>query len=118
VESVGGPSFDRRRFMTSVDAVGLAAGMLTTVAFVPQVMKTWRERSTGDLSLAMYLAFCCGVLLWLVYGLMLDAWPVVLANGATLVLAGTVLAIKLRHVAAAKKTPPSAVSGRGRDVKE
>ena len=104
--------------MTFGDAVGVVAGMLTTAAFVPQVLKTWRDRSTADLSLAMYLAFCCGVLLWLVYGLMLDAWPVVMANAATLVLAGTILVIKLQQVAAEKKSPPPAAGGRGRDTKQ
>ena len=98
--------------MTVNDLIGLAAGTLTTVAFLPQVVKTWRGGSTGDLSLAMYLAFCCGVVLWLVYGLLLGAWPVVVANGATLVLAGIVLAIKLRHEMAEKK-PSSADGGRG-----
>jgi len=98
--------------MTGADVIGMVAGSLTTVAFLPQVVKTWRGGSTGDLSLAMYLAFCCGVALWLVYGLLLDAWPVVVANAATLVLAGIVLAIKLRHVMGEKKPSP-AEGGRG-----
>lgn len=98
--------------MTVTDFLGAAAGSLTTVAFLPQVIKVWRDRSTGDLSLAMYLAFCCGVALWLVYGLLLGAWPVVAANAATLVLAGMVLALKLRHLRADRK-PPSPAVGRG-----
>ncbi|MGE5547582.1 MAG: SemiSWEET family sugar transporter [Solirubrobacterales bacterium] len=80
---------------TLIDVIGTLAGTLTTVAFVPQVVKTWRTRSTRDISLAMWLSFWVGVALWLVYGLMLDAWPVVIANLFTLVLAGIVLAVKL-----------------------
>lgn len=80
---------------SAVDLVGTAAGILTTAAFIPQVVKTWRTRQTRDISLAMWLAFCAGVALWLVYGIMLMAWPVILANLPTLGLAGTILAIKI-----------------------
>lgn len=80
------------------DVVGAVAGALTTVAFVPQVVKTWRTRSTRDISLAMWLAFWCGVALWTVYGLILSAWPIVVANVLTLILSGIVLVIKLRNM--------------------
>lgn len=79
------------------DMVGSTAAALTTVAFVPQVVKTLKTRHTRDISLAMWVLFCLGVALWLVYGLLLAAWPVILANAATLALAGTVLAIKLSN---------------------
>lgn len=82
-----------------VDIIGSAAGTLTTLAFLPQVIKTWRTRSTRDISLGMFAAFCLGVTLWLVYGLLLMAWPLILANAVTLVLAGTVLVFKLRETA-------------------
>lgn len=78
------------------DLIGAAAGTLTTLAFLPQVIKTWRERSTRDISLLTFLSFCLGVALWLVWGVMTLAWPVIIANSATLVLAGAVLAMKLR----------------------
>lgn len=81
--------------VTVTDAVGSAAAMLTTLAFVPQVVKTLRTRRTRDISLAMWVLFAAGVALWLVYGLLLGAWPVIAANAATLVLAGIVLAVKL-----------------------
>lgn len=79
------------------DAVGSIAAVLTTLAFVPQVVKTLKTRQTRDISLVMWLLFCAGVALWLVYGLLLGALPVILANAGTLALAGTVLAIKVSN---------------------
>jgi MtN3 and saliva related transmembrane protein len=79
------------------DTIGTLAGTLTTVSFLPQVVKTWRSRSTSDISLAMFVAFCTGVALWLVYGLMVGAWPVIIANFVTLILAGVILGLKIRH---------------------
>ncbi len=76
--------------------VGFAAGVLTTVAFVPQVWQVWKSRSARDLSLPMYLIFTTGVALWLAYGLMTGATPVVAANAVTLLLAGAVLVMKIR----------------------
>jgi MtN3 and saliva related transmembrane protein len=79
------------------DLIGIIAGTLTTVAFVPQVWRVWKTRSTKDISLGMYLVFTAGVAFWLAYGLMLGAWPIIVANVVTLALTGTVLALKLRH---------------------
>ena len=79
----------------AADAVGALAGLLTTVAFLPQVIETWKSRSAADLSLGMFAILCAGVALWLLYGLLLGAWPVILANAATLLLAGAILAMKL-----------------------
>ena len=62
------------------DAIGLMAGALTTVAFVPQVLKTWRSRSAGDLSLSMLLIFNAGVALWVIYGLAMRATPIVVGQ--------------------------------------
>lgn len=75
--------------------IGFIAASLTTIAFVPQVYKVWRSRSVHDISLGMYLLFTAGVALWLVYGWMIDAWPVIIANSLTLLLAGAVLVMKL-----------------------
>ena len=82
---------------TLSDLVGYSAGVLATAAFVPQVAKTFRDRSTRDISLGMYALFCAGVGLWLVYGVLIASWPVVVSNVVTLVLAGAVLVLKLRH---------------------
>ncbi len=78
-----------------VDQLGLIAGLLTTAAFLPQVIHTWRQRSVADISLGMYLTFCIGVALWLAYGIALGALPIILANAVTLVLALAVLVMKL-----------------------
>lgn len=74
----------------------MPAGLLTTFAFLPQALKTWRTRSTADFSLAMLGAFCTGIAMWLVYGILLAAWPLIVANGLTLLLAGSILYVKLR----------------------
>ncbi|MCX7143188.1 MAG: SemiSWEET transporter [Proteobacteria bacterium] len=79
------------------DLIGMIAGALTTIAFVPQVWRVWKTRSTKDISLGMYLVFTTGVVFWLAYGLMLGAWPIIVANAITLALTGTVLVLKLRH---------------------
>lgn len=79
------------------DLIGMIAGTLTTIAFVPQVWRVWKTRSTKDISLGMYLVFTAGVVFWLAYGLMLGAWPIIIANVVTLALTGTVLGLKLRH---------------------
>jgi len=83
--------------MTAVTALGIAAGTLTTIAFLPQVLKAWRSRSTRDVSLAMFLTLCAGIVLWLIYGILIDDLPLVLANAVTLGLAGTILVLKLRY---------------------
>lgn len=80
-----------------VEVLGLAAGVLTTLAFVPQVIKTWKSRHAHDISLATFALFSTGVALWLVYGVLIDSLPVVLANGVTLALALTILVLKLRY---------------------
>ena len=80
-----------------IDALGLAAGALTTVAFLPQLLKTWRSKSARDISLGMFVLFTVGVALWLVYGLFTGAVPVIAANTVTLILALTILTLKLRY---------------------
>ena len=80
----------------NTDLIGMVAGTLSTVAFVPQVWRVWKTRSARDLSLPMYLIFTAGVALWFVYGLQLGALPIIVCNGLTLLLAGTVLAMKLK----------------------
>ncbi len=79
------------------EAVGMVAGLLTTVAFIPQVAKTWRTRSARDFSLNMLVLFTIGVALWLVYGIMIHALPVILPNIVTLLLSAYILSVKLRE---------------------
>lgn len=75
--------------------LGLIAGMLTTLSFVPQVWHTWKTRSAKDLSLGMLSIFTLGITLWLVYGIWMQAPPLILSNIITLVLAGILLGFKL-----------------------
>jgi MtN3 and saliva related transmembrane protein len=77
-------------------AIGFIAASLTTIAFVPQVRKVWRTRSAKDVSLGMYSLFTLGVAMWLVYGILIHAWPVIVANAITLVLAGAVLVMRIK----------------------
>jgi MtN3 and saliva related transmembrane protein len=81
--------------MTTPDLIGYAAAALTTGSFLPQAILTLRTRETRGISLAMYSAFTVGVALWLVYGIVLAQWPIVVANAITLALAATILGTKL-----------------------
>lgn len=83
--------------MQTSDLIGYLAAFLTTCSFVPQALHTFRTRDVRGISLGMYSVFTVGVALWLVYGLALAAWPIVAANAITLVLAGTILGMKLRY---------------------
>ncbi|MFU8811619.1 MAG: SemiSWEET transporter [Balneolaceae bacterium] len=81
--------------MESAILIGLAAGFCTTLAFLPQAIKTWKSKSAKDLSLGMYSIFCTGVALWLVYGLVIGDLPIIITNAVTLVLAFSILYFKL-----------------------
>lgn len=83
--------------MDHTELIGYLAAALTTFAFIPQVLHIWRLRSAHGVSLWMYAVFTSGVALWLVYGLLLGAWPLILANGATLALALSILVMKFRY---------------------
>ena len=78
-----------------VEWLGLLAGCLTTVSFLPQVWLVWRKKTASDISLGMYLLMCSGVALWLTYGVLIHSRPVVVANGLTLLLSMAVLLMKL-----------------------
>jgi MtN3 and saliva related transmembrane protein len=82
--------------MTVLDWIGTLAASLTTAAFVPQVWHTLRTKDVSGISLGMYGIFTAGVAFWLVYGLLLMAWPLIVANSITLVLALCILVMKLR----------------------
>jgi MtN3 and saliva related transmembrane protein len=80
----------------AVNAIGLAAAVCTTIAFVPQLIRVWRLRSAREISLIMFSVFSLGTLLWLIYGICLRALPIILANAVSLVLSVAILALKLR----------------------
>ena len=83
--------------MTSyIDIVGAIAAVLTTFSFVPQAWHSFKTRDVSGISLGMYSVFTVGVALWLLYGLLLHAWPLIIANTITLVLALAILVMKLR----------------------
>lgn len=79
-----------------IELIGIIAGALTTIAYVPQVVKVWRSRSARDISLGMFLLMNCGILLWLVYGLAIGSPGLIAANAVTLGLTMAVLVAKLK----------------------
>src|SRR5262245_17708379 len=81
----------------SIEVLGHVAGALTTFAFLPQTVKTLRSRSAGDLSATMLLAYACGILMWILYGLAVRSRPLVITNTLTLGLTIFLLSLKLRH---------------------
>lgn len=78
-------------------SLGYVAGVLTTGAFLPQVLHTYRLKSANDLSWKMLICFSTGVLLWFIYGVYLHSWPMILANSITLALQGFIMSMKMRY---------------------
>lgn len=78
------------------ESIGYVAASLTTLAFVPQTLKSWRSRNLAGISLGMYSLFTLGVGLWLLYGLMIGSLPIIIANAITFALSGMVLWLKLQ----------------------
>ena len=83
--------------MEGLTLLGLLAGGLTTVSFVPQVRKIWKTRSAEDVSLLMFVAFCVGVTLWLVYGFVKGEVAIIVTNAATLVFCAAIVWMKLKY---------------------
>ena len=83
--------------MDTTLVIGYIAGTLTTISFLPQVIRTWKMRETKDFSLAMLLLFATGILLWTVYGIWTGSLPVILANVITFLLIMILLAMKIRY---------------------
>lgn len=83
--------------LDGTDLLGTVAGTLTTLSFVPQVLKTWKSKSAGDISFGMFLLFSAGILLWLIYGILIGAQPIIVANSVTLVLAVAIVVMKIRY---------------------
>ena len=83
--------------MNTTEIIGLLAATLTTAAYVPQVFKAWKNKSTKDVSLSMYLVMFTGVMLWLYYGLAIGSFPVTFANAITGILIAFVIILKLKY---------------------
>jgi len=82
--------------MDSITFLGYIAGALTTFAFLPQLIKAIKTKSTKDISLLMFVVICTGISLWLIYGILIDSLPIILANMVTLIIAGAILLLKIR----------------------
>jgi MtN3 and saliva related transmembrane protein len=80
-----------------IDGIGLVAGLLTTTAFIPQVLKIYRTKSGKDISARMFSILSAGIVLWLIYGILLWSVPLILTNAVTLVLSLTIIALKIRY---------------------
>ncbi|MBB4361085.1 MULTISPECIES: SemiSWEET transporter [unclassified Bradyrhizobium] len=80
-----------------IKLIGFAAATCTTVAYAPQAIKVWKTRSTGDISLGMFLVMVLGLLLWLIYGLLSGDGPLIASNAVTMLLAGGILFMKLKY---------------------
>ena len=83
--------------MNMIDLLGFLAGGLTTCAFWPQLRKTWSTKSAGDVSFGMLAIFTAGVGCWLLYGIVLSAWPIIVANAVTLLLTSAILMLKISY---------------------
>jgi MtN3 and saliva related transmembrane protein len=83
--------------MDTITLTGLIAGSLTTISFVPQVLRTWKLRETKDFSLAMLLLFAAGMLMWTAYGIWIDSFPIIAANVITFGLVLFLLGMKIRY---------------------
>ncbi len=84
--------------MNISEVIGYIAAFLTTFAFVPQALHSWKTRDLSGVSLPMYSLFSLGVLAWLIYGVMIVSWPIIAANSVTLILACAVLGLKILHL--------------------
>ena len=103
-------------FMSIATLLGYFAGFLTTVSLVPQVVKTWKTKSAKDFSLGMLLIWWTGIACWVIYGVLTHAEPIVVWNMGTLLLAGAILAMKLKFKNEIKQEQESTLSKK-REVK-
>lgn len=83
--------------MEAIEILGFIAAILTTGAYVPQVYKTWKLKSTKDISFSMYAVMLTGVILWLIYGVYLNSLPIILANIITAILLLFVIVLKVKY---------------------
>ncbi|MFP4072198.1 MAG: SemiSWEET family sugar transporter [Desulfovibrionales bacterium] len=97
--------------MTSpwIELIGYLAGAMTTVSFLPQAIKAFTTRQTRDISLGMYAILTAGVFAWIVYGLAIRSWPVIIANCITLILVVSILILKLSGPGTGRKYKREAV---------
>lgn len=83
--------------MPFIDIIGYVAGFLILISLVPQIVKSWRSKSTKDLSLARYLIYTAGIALWLTYGVAINNLPMMITNSVALILACSILYLKFKY---------------------
>jgi MtN3 and saliva related transmembrane protein len=83
--------------MTGTDILGYAAGAITSLTFLPQVIKTWKEKSAKDVSLLMFIIAAINEVMWIVYGALLNNWVIILTNAIVLAMSLTMIFLKLRY---------------------
>ena len=83
--------------MTGVDILGYAAGAITSLTFLPQVIKTWKEKSAKDISLLMFVIAAVNEVMWIVYGALLNNWVIILTNAIVLAMSLTMIYLKFRY---------------------
>lgn len=83
--------------MTEVDILGYAAGAITSLTFLPQVIKTWKEKSAKDISLLMFVIAAINEVMWIVYGALLNNWVIILTNVIVLAMSLTMIYLKFRY---------------------
>jgi MtN3 and saliva related transmembrane protein len=83
--------------MDFITILGLAAATITTISFLPQMLKTWQTKSAKDVSLVTLITFMTGISLWLIYGIYLQSLPIILANAVTLIFNLIILWLKIRY---------------------
>jgi len=80
-----------------ITVIGFIAATITTIAFIPQIIQIWKTKSTKDISLKMYAILCTGVFLWLIYGIMILSWPIIVANAVVLSLSLIIIIFKIKY---------------------
>lgn len=83
--------------MNYVDIIGYVAGLLVLLSLIPQIIKSWKTKSTKDISLLRYIIYIIGIIMWLIYGIILVNGPMIIANSISLVLASSILYLKLKY---------------------
>jgi MtN3 and saliva related transmembrane protein len=83
--------------MNGVDILGYAAGAITSLTFLPQVVKTWKDKSAKDISLMMFIIAAINEIMWIIYGTLLDNWVIILTNAIVLAMSLTMIYLKLHY---------------------
>jgi MtN3 and saliva related transmembrane protein len=87
----------RKVFMDAITGIGLIAALLTTVSLLPQLIKVYKTKSTKDISTGMFSLFCAGVFLWFIYGVLVNDFPIIIANSLAFVQAVMILFFKVKY---------------------